>query len=182
MSQFTKEIMKLLKMVETSSGSVLEEFQNDPQENAYLDEVEYTGEPAVMPEHYDDEEYEEEGDDFPMANLTDEDVLNIYTNVENIEQKKILLIDYFDKLIDKSKLVRDHIDNLSFDIAIVDRTSISISELQFRLEELRSKIIKYIEDQFKTDKYERSLYTYLSFMEELKMIVKLLNKQINKKK
>ena len=91
-----------------------------------------------------------------------------------------MLIDYFDKLINKIVIVRDHIDTLSFDSVISSNTVIGASQLQFNLEELKSKVSKYIEDQYDTDKYERSLYVYLSFMEELKLIVKLLQKQAKK--
>lgn len=98
----------------------------------------------------------------------------------SVEQKKVLLIEYYSKLINKVVIVRDHIDSISFDSAVSNNVNISTSELQFSLETLKTKIERYIEDQYETDKYERSLYIYLSFMEELKLIVKLLQKQQNK--
>ena len=97
-----------------------------------------------------------------------------------IENKKISLVDYCDKLLNKVTIVIDHIDSLSFDSVVSSNMVIGASQLQFNLEELKSKISKYIEDQYESDKYERALYVYLSFMEELKLIVKLLQKQAKK--
>jgi hypothetical protein len=111
-------------------------------------------------------------------NLLLDPALNFEMN--NLEQKKTMLIDYFDKLINKIVIVRDHIDSLSFDSVVSSNTFIGASQLQFNLEELKSKVSKYIEEQYDSDKYERSLYVYLSFMEELKLIVKLLQKQARK--
>lgn len=97
-----------------------------------------------------------------------------------LEQKKTMLIEYFNKLINKVVIIRDHIDTLSFDSVMSSNMVIGASQLQFNLEELKTKISKYIEDQYESDKYERSLYVYLSFMEELRLIVKLLQRQTKK--
>lgn len=167
MSNAIKELFQFVKEMQSAEKSVLaEEFQNATDnssiQNNIVDEQIPEGELEQMP--------------------LDPNLLmdgGIFEN-KTVEQKKVMLIDYFSKLIDKVVIVRDHIDTMSFDSVVSSNVTINTTQLQFHLEELREKVATYIEDQFETDKYERALFTYLSFMSELELIVKLLHKQINK--
>jgi hypothetical protein len=172
-----KEVFRLLKEDKELKDKVYlsEELQPVSSDN-YAQETDLINEPAMPSE---DEELIDGGEmvvDDP--NLMLDPALNFESN--SIEQKKIMLVDYFDKLLNKVTIVIDHIDSLSFDSVVSSNMVIGASQLQFNLEELKSKISKYIEDQYESDKYERALYVYLSFMEELKLIVKLLQKQAKK--
>ena len=177
-STIMKNIIQLVKDEQKANRSVLnEELQNVTSDN-YAQDTGLINEPA-MPATDDDvdgETVEEPVMEDPSLLLDPE--LNFETTT--VEQKKIMLIEYFEKLINKIVIVIDHIDSLSFDSVVSSNMVIGASQLQFNLEELKSKTSKYIEDQFESDKYERSLYVYLSFMEELKLIVKLLQKQARK--
>lgn len=177
MNSTMKEVIQLLKDDRALRQKVYlsEELQPVSSDN-YAQETNLINEPAVP--STDDELIG--GDEVVMddPNLMLDPALNFESN--NIEQKKIMLIDYFDKLLNKVVIVIDHIDSLSFDSVVSSNMVIGASQLQFNLEELKSKISKYIEDQYDLDKYERALYVYLSFMEELKLIVKLLQKQAKK--
>lgn len=177
MNSTMKDVIQLLKDDRALRQKVYlsEELQPVSSDN-YAQETNLINEPA-MPST-DDELIG--GDEVVMddPNLMLDPALNFESN--SIEQKKIMLIDYFDKLLNKVVIVIDHIDSLSFDSVVSSNMVIGASQLQFNLEELKSKISKYIEDQYDLDKYERALYVYLSFMEELKLIVKLLQKQAKK--
>lgn len=174
MNNTMKGLIQLLKDEQTSKRSALKEELQNVTSNDYTQETSLINEPAMPPT----DDTIEDGAVMDDPNLLLDPALNFESST--IEQKKIMLIEYFNKLIDKVVIVRDHIDSLSFDSVVSSNTVIGASQLQFNLEELKSKISKYIEDQFETDKYERSLYVYLSFMEELKLIVKLLQKQAKK--
>jgi hypothetical protein len=175
MNSAMKEIYKFLKDEKSLNQNVLKEELQPITSGGYEQEMDLITEPALS-----------SADDIMIEDdVVAEDpslLLDPALNFESssVEQKKVMLIDYFDKLIDKVVIVRDHIDTLSFDSVISSNTVIGASQLQFNLEELKGKISKYIEDQYEADKYERSLYVYLSFMEELKLIVKLLQKQAKK--
>jgi hypothetical protein len=177
MNSIMKEAIQLIKDDQALRQKVYlsEELQPVSSDN-YAQETNLINEPA-MPST-DDELIE--GDEAVMIdpNLMLDPALNFESN--SIEQKKIMLVDYFDKLLNKVVIVIDHIDSLSFDSVVSSNMVIGTSQLQFNLEELKSKVSKYIEDQYESDKYERALYVYLSFMEELKLIVKLLQKQAKK--
>ena len=174
MNNTTKGIIQLLRDEQNLKRKALnEELQSVTSDN-YTQETNLINEPG-MPPSDDDVEDDAVMDD---QNLLLDPAFTMESSA--LEQKKIMLIDYFQKLINKIVIVRDHIDSLSFDSVVSSNMIIGVSQLQFNLEELKSKVSKYIEDQYDFDKYERSLYVYLSFMEELKLIVKLLQKQAKK--
>ena len=175
MNSTMREIFQFIKDDQASKRHLLNEDGIQNATNDGLNETDAVYEPE-MPLS---DDASVEGDAvLEDPNLLLDPVLNFDSST--IEQKKIMLIDYFNKLIDKIIIVRDHIDSLSFDSVVSSGVVIGASQLQFNLEELKSKLSKYIEDQYDSDKYERSLYVYLSFMEELKLIVKLLQKQAKK--
>lgn len=175
MNSTMKEIFQFIKDDQASKRSQLNEDGIQNVTNDGLQQTDANFEPE-MPST--DDAIIEDDAVLEDPNLLLDPAMNFASNT--VEQKKIMLIDYFDKLINKIVIVRDHIDTLSFDSVLSSNSVIGASQLQFNLEELKSKVSKYIEDQYDTDKYERSLYVYLSFMEELKLIVKLLQKQAKK--
>lgn len=161
--QFIREQQNLNQVV------LKEELQGNNETLAAIDE------PVIPPT---DDEIIEDGEILDDPNLLPDPILDLETNT--IEQKKIMLIEYFKKLFDKIHIVKRHIDTLSFDSAVFDNAAIGATHLQFNLEGLHDKVSTYIEDQYESDKYERSLYVYLSFMEELKLIVRLIYRQVIK--
>lgn len=175
MDNTMKGLIQLLKEEQKSRRKVLTEELQNVTSNDYTKETDLINEPVMPPT---DDEFIEDGAVLDDPNLLLDPAFSF--GESTIEQKKVMLIEYFDKLISKIVIVRDHIDSLSFDSVVSSNMVIGASQLQFNLEELKTKVTKYVEDQFETDKYERSLYVYLSFMEELKLIVKLLQKQAKK--
>lgn len=171
MDKTFKDYIKLIMNGTQSNESVLvEEFQN-AEDEVYMNDVEQTG--VDQGDWLDDEDLEEEVYD---PNAMFDPGIEMVT-IATVDQKKTLLIEYYSRLLEKIEVVRDHIDLISFD-TVLSGDTIGITEIQFNLENLRDKIEKYISDQFVEDKYERALYLYLSFMEELKLLTKLLNRQI----
>jgi len=175
MNNTMKEIFQLLKDEQTLKRSALKEEIQNVASNNYGQEKDLVDGMALPPVDNGMGVDEMSPED---PNLLLDPALN--SGMNTLEQKKTMLIDYFEKLINKIVIVRDHINSLSFDSVVSSNTFIGASQLQFNLEELKSKVSKYIEEQYDSDKYERSLYVYLSFMEELKLIVKLLQKQAKK--
>jgi len=181
MNNIMKNLVQLIKNDQDlrrnilHGDDVLNEELQVPNDN-YDQETDLNNEPAI-PSTVDDNMVE---DDMSMddPNLMSDPALNFETN--SVEQKKIMLIDYFEKLLNKISIVTEHIDKLSFDSVVSSNMVIGATQLQFNLEELKGKISSYIKNQYESDKYERALYVYLSFMEELKLIVKLLQKQAKK--
>lgn len=178
MDKTFKDYINMLKEVPAEQSVLVEEFQGAASET-YPNDV---AETDPFPNQWldaGDEVVQTEEDIYDPNQMFDPNI-EMFTPMMSMEQKKTLLIEYYSKLIDKIKIVRDHIDLISFD-TILSSDTIGISEIQFNLEELKRKVEKYIEDQFIEDKYERALYLYLSFMEELKLNTKLLNRQVKTK-
>lgn len=174
---YMKEIFQILKEGTTSSQFVIEEELQgieppmETQQSIPLETQDVVTDQEIIDQMSNQPDYVMYNPALP--NLDD-------LNNRTIEQKKILLLDYYDKLIDNTVLIRDFIDNLSFDLITSDNAMLNVAELQVFLDELNTKMVKYLEDQYETDKYERALYVYLSFREELMLIVKLLQKQLKK--
>lgn len=180
-NKIMKEVVSLIKEDQILRRKVYD--QNLKEELQISDENYYDQNTSLINEPQDPYAEDEMMMDDGMMGMEDpalmmDPALNFETN--SIEQKKIMLIDYFEKLLDKVSIVINHIDNLSFDSVVSSNVVIGASQLQFNLEELKGKISSYIRDHYEGDKYERALYVYLSFMEELKLIVKLLQKQSKK--
>lgn len=94
------------------------------------------------------------------------------------DKKKVVLMEYFDKIFDYAQRMHQTANLYDLDLIKDDKLEIGYKNLLKAFEDFENKISAYLEDSFETDTYERALYIYLMLHSELTLLVKLYRKAL----